>query len=257
MIGRSDEATPLVFGGACLGVMCFGLLFEICSRTSLLEWIYNHEALAAGILGILAASVTALLILWQIRQQYRIANDSRERRLEAVKSVIPLTISELSAIFHESFRTSLRMCKGENFKPVLPELDDLHIDALKTCVEHGDIRQQKFLLKLLRQLQIQRSRLRDAIEKYEPLTEDELIEIRRRGNEYADLRTFASGGYLYSSALVSLMVDELWDYVGPKESRDPMGSRASRIAKLFIFHSDEQPEDWPKFIEHFMNTADI
>ncbi|MBN8196855.1 hypothetical protein [Thalassospira povalilytica] len=256
MITRSNEVTPLVFGGALLGVVCFGLLIEISSRTNLIKWVYEHETLAAGVLGVLAAVVTALLILWQIRQQYKVVNDERERQLVAAKSAMPLVIAGLHDISIDSFVTSLDMCKGRNISPELPELDPTYVEALKVCIEHSDQALQKSLSKFIREMQVQRSRLSRAISEYKPWPVYKVIQNQSQQNAIADKATLTNGGYLYSSALVVMMVEELWGQVGPSDGHGEIGSRASRIENLFIFQGNEPPEDWPLFIGHFQRTAD-
>jgi len=256
MITRSQEVTPLVFGGAILGIVCFGLLIEISSRSGLNDWIYNHETLAAGILGVGAASMTALLVLWQIRQQYKVVNDERERQLVAAKSAMPLVISGLHEVSAMSFETALRMSKGEAFTPDLPELNDDYVTALKVCIQHSEPVLQKALSRFIRELQVQRARLTRAISSYQPWSEQKRLENAKTGNALADKATLTNGGYLYSSALVVMMVDELWELVGPEDGQVHVPSRARRIENLFIFGCKEVPENWPIFIGHFQRTAD-
>lgn len=252
-----NNNTPLIGGGMILGSIVFGFLLVISNDIGIFEWAYQHQALAAGMLGVFAAGVTAILINLQIQQNYRFNKDARERRLIAAKSTFPLVLSDFTEYGKTCFQLSLGMCSGQIREPEIPYLEPKHIETIKECIEQADFIDQRQLSKFLRLYQVQRSRLYHAIENYSPWSEGEIEENRISHNEIADKKIFGNGGYLYSSAELYLSVNDLWKFWDESLTSKFEKKKSEGIKSLFIFHTAYNFEDWPLFIEHFKKTIDI
>jgi hypothetical protein len=256
MSEKIDEAMPLIVGGGIIGAVITGLICTVTIDTGLKDWAYDHEALAAGILGVLAASFTALILIWQISVSQEFQIVQRRRRLAAARSTFPLVLSELTDYTGKCFKMSLDMAAEKDIQPALPDISPTHIDVFKECIEQANEKDQAKLSLYLREFQVQRSRLQGAIDSYRP-SADRSPDTNQVGNsEKYDRNAMAGGGYVYSSALLALLTEELWGFARNDDSSSDIKSRAERIEKLFFFDTDYDVENFPTFVSHFKRTAD-
>lgn len=255
-----DQAIPIYVGGFVAGIIFGYLILVILEGSRSISWALEHEALAAGLLGIFAAGMTAVLLFWQIVETRKAEMRSRLRKLEASKTELVFVLSELTTYSRECLKISLDMCMGANYSPVAPAIPSRTFEVLRRCVEHANDPHFTILRELIVSLQIQDSRLRGAIEEYEPWSADEFEENIATGNVFADERAIAGGGYVYSSALIHIIVNELWAFARSLQVDEISLKRADRISNLFMFLDDENfrydPQNWPQFIAHFQRTAD-
>lgn len=248
MINDWNQQMPVFVGGILLGIMISGMIAGISMGTGLVDWIYLHENLSAGLIAVTAGVITSLILIWQIRQQYGFRKDALNRRLIAAKSTLPLALSDFTEYANECWLLSIRLAKGEEFTPLIPTIEDTHIEVFRECIEFADPENQEKLASLLRLYQLQRSRLRGAIDRYRPQP--------TRTQPEADRRAARLGGYLSSSAVLILDLNELWAFARNNSSDEVLVPISDRIDNMFTFNSDEIPENWPMFITHLQRSMD-
>ncbi len=138
-----------------------------------LQW----ETLLAGVLALVGAVLTVVKIREQIRQTSEIARDQRQRQARAARSMLPLALSELSTyaqgrlgtlfLLHPCFRpdgsfdqAQARTIASSWAPAALPENV---LDIFKECIEFVDDDAAEALATLIREIQVQTSRLTQTI----------------------------------------------------------------------------------------------
>jgi hypothetical protein len=142
--------------------------------TSCFWQIVDHwQTLIAGGAALLAAGITTIVLICQIRETAHHADDQRQRRARAALAVLPLALSELQQYAgscirglyelrpyfqnHGSLdRAQADKCLSAWPSPRLPE--DV-LSVLKECIEFSDQAPAEAASTLIRRLQVQQSRL--------------------------------------------------------------------------------------------------
>lgn len=164
MISERHTQIAVFVGGILTGLVMFGLIATIVNSSSIVDWAYEHEALAAGLLAIFAAAMTTLILVWQIRQRYLIREDEKRRKFLSASNVMPLIFSEISRYFIQSATTAVKIQKEEPGEYELQELPDGTISAIRASMEFADPQVSRLLYSYCSKIQVQRSRLTSKIE---------------------------------------------------------------------------------------------
>jgi hypothetical protein len=147
------------------------------------------------------------------------------------------------------------MARGEEFALTMPEITNSHLQIFKECIESADDQDQRKLSELLKLYQLQKSRLRAAINEYRPWTEEKRQANQQSENRTADEQTITGNGNLFSSVELSLAIRELWAFARSDSQFEVLIERSERVENLFVF-ADEFPEDWQRFIAFFIRIMD-
>lgn len=251
-----EEEGPVFFGGVLTGAVLTGLVFSIGADAKWIPWAYEHQNLAAGLMGSLAATFTSLILVWQIKNARDAAYRERQSKLAASKSVLPLALADFTGYARRSLAMSLDMSLGVAFTPEVPTIPDTHIETFQNCIAYADEDNRERLSALMKEYQIQRSRLQTAVSEYQPNPANVLYTPQE-----ADHRAMFGGGQMFSSALLNCMIQELYAFARDSERDNETRSRADRIESIFFFLGEGQvgsydADDWPNFIAHFKRMAD-
>jgi hypothetical protein len=255
MIENDKHQLPVFVGGMIVGTQVLGFMVLIAANGNLIQWILNHQPLGAGLIGVFAASFTSLILIWQIRQNYKFREDTQNRRLMAAKSTMPLVLADFTGYAETSFGIAVQMARGEEFALTMPEITNSHLQIFKECIESADDQDQRKLSELLKLYQLQKSRLRAAINEYRPWTEEKRQANQQSENRTADEQTITGNGNLFSSVELSLAIRELWAFARSDSQFEVLIERSERVENLFVF-ADEFPEDWQRFIAFFIRIMD-
>ena len=129
------------------------------------EW----QTLVSGILAIAGAAIGALLLYLQLRQERRRELERRRRQHSASRSMLPIALSAITE-YIESIARDLRRIRAESgdhevqigsltaWKP--PPIPDVQATMLTEVIESASDEIAEVLSELLRQLQVQTSRIR-------------------------------------------------------------------------------------------------
>lgn len=140
-----------------------------------LDWLEKWQTLAAGVMALGAAIATVLYIRKQIAQVYELSEVQRARELLAARAMLPVTLSRLCSHAEACVGALLPHYMADNDGVVqraafiVPSIPKDDLSDLVLCVRHGDTTLQQAVSKLLSNLQVQTSRLRDfaaAMENY-------------------------------------------------------------------------------------------
>lgn len=121
-------------------------------------WVYKHETLFSGLLAVCAALGT-IGYLW--RQHV----GERRRRFDAARAVSTLALSQLceyaskSISFAVAGRNAMR--EGRRFVDEVPMFAEDLILTFKDLIEYGDASIASAVQELMKEIQVQRSRLTD------------------------------------------------------------------------------------------------
>lgn len=231
-----------------------------------LNWIYDHETLVAGMLGVGAASVSVYMLNKQIKQHQAFRETDRKARLYAAKAVLPLALNHLYDYGQQCLRLAITMCEGREVQTELPILNLQHMDVCKECIEFADDENRKKLEELVQIYQIQNARLKGWFDEYQP---EDCPENRR--HKFADKRAcFGQEGMSMTSTLdLLLLTDDLWSFArsgiyAEPEASQKVESRLKR-AKFYLLHYSKtfwvaDINEWPKFLavyeKHLNVTGD-
>ncbi|MEZ5946608.1 MAG: hypothetical protein R3C13_11340 [Hyphomonas sp.] len=133
-------------------------------------WIYNYQTLVAGLLAFIAAFVAALL-LWQ---QHR---ELIDRRYRALRASLPLALSELHDYTQECLQLLSNAIKYKQDPTAkldgsLPALPPTALSTITELIAFANKQDAKMLQAILRQVQIQRSRLHSQFREMVAKTDD-------------------------------------------------------------------------------------
>ena len=237
-----DSHLPTFAGGIILGCILAGIAFLISRESHFQNWIYDHEALSAGLAGVFAAAFTTLILIWQIRQNHKFREDSRNRRLNAATSTLSLALADYSDYASECLLVCVKMARGRDFSPAMPKLVDNHLNVLKECIEDAPSEIQSKLRKLISLYQVQRSRLHGEIQEYDVA-------------EWHPQKYIYSGA-LYSSMELVLEIQEHWAFARSDDSLIISVPKSERTGNLLLLYQNELPDNWDEFIRHFRETVD-
>jgi hypothetical protein len=144
--------------------------------TSCFWQIIDHwQTLIAGVLALLAAAGTIVVLRFQIRQTSKLADDRRRRRERAALAVLPLALSELqqyarnwlSGLYElrPYFQHSDSLDRAQADKCLSawpsPRLPENVLSVLKEYIEFTDTAPAESASTLIRKLQVQQSRMRE------------------------------------------------------------------------------------------------
>lgn len=195
-----------------------------------LNWIYDHETLVVGMLGVGAASVSVYLLNKQIRYQATKDQIDRDAKRAAVRSFGPPLIATLKEyglqcfdhilkLYNEASPYSAFTVDEESRISALSEVEKLPLlerqtlENLKEWIELEESENQKKLIILLENYQVLHSRFSKAIDK----------SVYR-----STLKTA-----LLSSAVFTLVVEECWSFARQIRTSDSSsGSLDDRITNL-------------------------
>jgi len=121
----------LVFGGAAP---------VIPPGTGVMGWVYTHEALTAGLLGLIAAFASIGTLIWMNLQENKRWKIARRNQLLALKARLDLLIGDLNKYFFQTCPRYIRIVKEDR--------DALEVDAcpitekelavIQKCIELAD-----------------------------------------------------------------------------------------------------------------------
>lgn len=168
-------------GATAVASIAVGLMTFVESD-GLAGWLYKWQTLIGGVLALAGALVTVVLIQRQIDQARTQEDERRERRHDAARAAMPAALLELhyyaeaglSALKAFPMPTPGRIIiqRPENWNaPTLPRVPSEAIATLQTCIETADVGPRREIAKLLANLQVCSSRLRDAVEDMSPYSE--------------------------------------------------------------------------------------
>tara|TARA_R110000787_G_scaffold16622_25_gene50818 strand:- start:65934 stop:66722 length:789 start_codon:yes stop_codon:yes gene_type:complete len=251
------EYLPVFSGGLLSGILISGAI-ETFLQNGLLSWIYDHETLTAGFIAILAAGLAYSAAMLQVRSGEKIARDIRVRELRAAKSMMPFALSQMTDYAQESLKLSLDMALGHASKPSMPEMSAEILSVFRDCIEKDDTESYEKIYMLMKEVQIQRARLKDEIRRYNKSDGDMDIYL---GMMTPDERMRFSGGHGYSSVMILLIVQELWGFARENKDHEEERLRKNRVDSIFMFlNADEntnyEPENWQGFVDHLKETVD-
>ena len=222
--------------------------------TSLASWIYHWQTLLTGLLAIAAAFVGGYFVNKQIVDARRLEADRIARRFSAMRSVLPLTLSYLSAYARDNAEAlkDIYSRKENNEIPNtinLPKLPELPLDVvpqLRDMIETSDKNVAKVIAELLAKIQVQSSRI-GSLKRWRSSPQREMVtslniegyildtaEIYARAAALFDFarRKSDTVRYLVTSSELKSALDQLgfWreDFVSLHEQTD---RRARYIAK--------------------------
>jgi hypothetical protein len=133
--------------------------------TDVYKFIYEYQALIAGILALLGACRTVRVINKQIRKSGEIEDERRRRQNLAARTVMPVALTELidysdaSLVFLAKFTPDeygLPKLSGPADVPAVPSEAML---TLRLCIEFGETAVAEAISDLISKIQIQYSRL--------------------------------------------------------------------------------------------------
>lgn len=129
-------------------------------------WIYRHETLTSAFLALVAAGLTILVLVRQIRQSDRQHKLERQKKLEAARAVMPLALSRLVDYAESALNYSLigksKISSRETHDQELPHVPDDVISVLREVIEYADDGLAGHALrKLISEVQYHHARMRD------------------------------------------------------------------------------------------------
>lgn len=142
----------------------------------LFAWLRDWQTLAAGVLALAAAAITAFYLRKQIGQSELQERARIRRRHFAVRSILPLALSALTDYAEGSAKTLIAVLGHAKGKMIprgslvieVPETPVSAIETLREMIEFSDDYTGSYLASLIAQIQVQRSRLVDLREYLAP-----------------------------------------------------------------------------------------
>jgi hypothetical protein len=174
-------AFGFVIGGVAAGVLLeFVLPFNskaFVGNDGRVQW----ETLLTGLGAVGAAFFTIASLRQQIHQTQQLATDQRRRRARAARATLPLALSQLAEYAISCIRElydlrpyfqddgSVDRSRAEQgFSAwTLPHLPENVLSSLKECIQFIDDDPAEAIVQLIRNLQIQRSRLSQFISRFQ------------------------------------------------------------------------------------------
>lgn len=165
------DALSLMFG--CLIGFVFTAFIFVAPLG--LDWkiiLKEYQDLIAGLVALVAAGFTILVINRQIMQAERLAEDNRRRRGYAARSMMPSALSSMSNYAQQCAKIPLHVIENSTVdeglliaqpvanRPPVPLIPAGELSVLRDCIECADEAIQMQIADLISQLQIQNSRLR-------------------------------------------------------------------------------------------------
>ena len=188
----------------------------------IIDWVYAHETLTAGFLGVCAASASVYMLNKQIKYQIKKDQADRVARRTAVRSLGLTLLIELNAHglkcfgrisqLYDEASTSQNVALDDDRK--LPQLEKQTLESMKEWIELEEPENQKKLIVLLENYQLLHSRF--------PNEKDV--------NIYKGTLKLS----LLSSAVFLLITEECWQFVRQIRTSDPFLSPLDdRVRRLF------------------------
>lgn len=154
-----------IFGGAvAASVMAFAFGFP-CLVGVLKDW----QTLIAGVLALVGAALTVAWIQRQIDQAQQLEDVRRERRHYAARSAMPAALAEFSDYATQQLEMlhafgppvdgTITFTQAWDRK--IPAVPPSAVAAFQTCIESAGLRVRKEMAKVLEELQVMNSRLRE------------------------------------------------------------------------------------------------
>lgn len=177
------------------------------------EWSWS--TLVAGFLALLGAWATIRAIRDQIAQAEKHAEDARMRKSKAARSSMPFALSSIHeyAVSCASYAITLSDDRGHTSTDDPIELPRIPVDALpvlKECIEHASSGLDEPIARLLYDLQVSQSRMRDTHEAFHSPRGG------RRGSWIND-----APDRLFDAAQLKARVDRLFSYARQKTEDPP------------------------------------
>ncbi|MEQ3746371.1 MAG: hypothetical protein ABNH53_09100 [Henriciella sp.] len=120
--------------------------------------VYNYQSLIAGILALFAAILTTFILIWH-------QDSARRRRHAATRAQLPMALSKLHRYADKCLSELASLMRGRSEEDDIrqdfsvPDLPEDSILIISKLIEAGPKADAKYLQALLRQIQIQHSRL--------------------------------------------------------------------------------------------------
>ncbi len=156
-----------------------------CSVQYILLWMHEHQTLIAGALSIVAAWLTIRAIQKQIRQSNLHRQDDISRKHRAIKSGLPIALSEITNYAEESLRewdkiyTNWKKIDEWDEKSPFPIDIDRPVfpagalDSVQNAIETASPENAQQLAKLIAVAQIHNSRSHSELDQFSPNTKDQ------------------------------------------------------------------------------------
>lgn len=242
--------------GIFTGLVLSGILYLIASGSGLIQWVYQHEALAAALLATASAGMTVYFLHRQIRLTSNIEEGRRLAKLDAERAMLSHALDRLSDYAWDFLEQGLKMARGEAFEPVNPSINEKHLATIKACIEFASGNNKRNLIAVLSEIQVLRARLVDEIEKYHP--------IEKMSPGTADTRAVNELTSIENAIILLLTFQELWTFARPhKNLVNPIDTipRSQRITAFFTSRRFErfgpEPEQlWPNLIKSLQKAVD-
>ena len=121
-------------------------------------FIKEYETLISGLLALLGAIITVIVLRTQINQGETHHRESRDKKFAAARAVLPLALSELRQYAEESIQYTVKK-KKETITDSPPTIPENLIPVLRDLVEYGNTGISSITCKLISDIQIHRSRM--------------------------------------------------------------------------------------------------
>ncbi|MFC4346873.1 hypothetical protein ACFO5Q_03335 [Kordiimonas lipolytica] len=237
--------------GIFTGIVLSGVLYLFGTKSGLLDWIYQHEALAGSLIAAIAAASTVLYLHLQIRQNGLHEEQQRQGRLDAERSILAHALDDLSGYANLCLEQAKVMASNNTSRPEPPVLPMESIRTVKACIEFAPNQPRSRMMSLLNNIQVGKSRLSDEISEYVGR------ENRRWPSDYTPDEKLK---YYFISATtfveISLQIQSLWDFARSESPTDFTSiSFQFRISR--ILHPQTSGWlTWGGFAEHLSNHLD-
>lgn len=247
IIGLSFYITAIVLG------FMTGLTLNLSSTNGTVEWIYAHETLFVGMVALKASLLTILVILWQIRQRYELAEKDRLNQLLACKATFAINLIELVSYAENSTKLAFKMAAGASLGPSgeVLSLSRQFIEDANKLILLSEGRLREYTSRLIYVYQVQNVRMKRAIENYQPASLEKTASNITSNNQIAD-KEARFNGFLFASCGLLIESYAVLDIAGEKPDWENAYKR-NRHDELStaLINLDIDPNMWPQTIAFF------
>jgi hypothetical protein len=193
-------------------------------------WLHQWQTLAGGLIAIIAALIGARAINRQIRQTEQHEQDRISRNFDAARSILPLTLSQLSTYVEDSIHYMVKIlnfCRFSSFpmptdkRPELPLLADGVAGEFRAIIPVSEHSLRIWIADMLAALQLQNARLLDFHTRIEDVEGDiTAIDIQQCFIDAAKLGAYCAATWPYARRQSEMVPSTLeWENLKNQLSR--------------------------------------
>lgn len=212
------------------------------------KWIETYQTLISALLALIAAGATVQYLSKQISQTERHNSDSRRRKFEAARTVLPLALSELCDYAGNSMEFALTarraIAAGDRLEAAKPNLPSDVVATLESLVEHSEPDIAGAVRALVSEIQVHHARLRGLPSS--PETHRPAGGVTLHYPEQLDTAIF-DAAHLYGHAT------NFFEYARYKTDVPPSTPSDSEVMKLLVFFGLEET-DFPNIFASLKRT---